>query len=150
MNGMLVRAGFDMDAVFQKHIRRAQDVFALIGGVGHMVQTPQTAAMFFGAGQIVGFVVYCEPAATKPAIVQLDVFGHAAAQTSLHKAAEFGDIVAKQVQVIDPAGASALRVELRRHVFQRRGIIRRGAIGVVVNFEQMAEGIFEPEGATMA
>ena len=50
LNGMFVGAGFDMDAVFQKDVGGAQNVFAGVGGIGHMMQPGVAAAMFFGAG----------------------------------------------------------------------------------------------------
>ena len=51
LNGVLVRAGFDVNARFQEQISRAQDIFALVSGIGDMVKTPMAFPVFFGAGQ---------------------------------------------------------------------------------------------------
>ncbi len=45
LDSVLVRAGFDSDAVFQENIRRLQDLLALIDDVGHMVKPPAGAGM---------------------------------------------------------------------------------------------------------
>ena len=57
LDRVLVRSGFDMDAVLQEDVGGAQDVLARVGGVGDVVQPAATAAMFLGAGEIVGLVV---------------------------------------------------------------------------------------------
>ena len=57
LDRVLVRAGLDMDAVLQEDVGGAQDVLALVGGIGDMVQPAMAAAALFGADQIVGLVV---------------------------------------------------------------------------------------------
>src|ERR1700754_1159065 len=39
LDGVLVRAGFDVDAVFQEDVGGAQDVFAAVESVGDVVET---------------------------------------------------------------------------------------------------------------
>ena len=52
-----MRPGLDMDAVLQEEVGRAQDVLALVGGVGDVVQPAVAAAVLLGAGEVVGLVV---------------------------------------------------------------------------------------------
>ena len=147
-----MRAGFDMNPVFQKDIGGAQDVFALIGGIGDMMQPPVAPAMLFGAGQIIGLVVDGEPAAPKPPVIKLDLLGNPRAQTGLHEVAKDGHIFGQQVQVINPARTDALRVKAARHVFQRGAIRRVGhiAVGFPIKFKHMAERVLKPKGGAVA
>ena len=97
---MFVGARFNMNAIFQKYVGGAQNVFAGVGGVGDVMQTRVAAAVFFGTGQIIGFVVHRKPTAAQSAIVQLNIFGHARSQTGFHKFAEYGHILGQKVKVI--------------------------------------------------
>ncbi|MNV87866.1 hypothetical protein D3C71_1820230 [compost metagenome] len=76
LDGMLVRAGFDMDPVFEEDVGGAQDVLALVGGIGDVMEAPVATAMFLGAGQIIGLVIDGEPAAAQPAVVEPDLLGN--------------------------------------------------------------------------
>ncbi len=145
LNGVFMRPLLDMDAILQENIGCPQNVFALIGGIGDMMQPPFAATMFFGAGQIVTLVIDREPAPAQTAIIQLDVFGHTRAKACFHEAPELGDIFRKQVEVIQPPwgrpGEGAGRV-LQGRPF---GTFRCGTTGIIVYLEHMAEGIFKLE-----
>ena len=142
--------GFMIWRQLEAYIRRAQDVLALVGGIGHVMQPAIAAAVFLGTGQVIGLVVDREPASADPPVVQLDVFRHARPQAGLHEAAEFGDILGQQVQVVDPSRGRP--GEGRGGVLQCRLVFALGLVpaGVIVDLEDMAEGVFEPEGAAMA
>jgi len=46
LNRVLMRARLDMDTVFKEDIGGAQDILALVGGIGDMVEPALAAAMF--------------------------------------------------------------------------------------------------------
>jgi hypothetical protein len=103
---MLVRAGFDVDTVMREDVGGAQYVLALVGRIGDMMQAPYPAAVFFGAGKIMGLVVHREPAAAQAAVIQLDFLGHSRSKAGSHEAAELGHVRGQEVQVIQPSGCS--------------------------------------------
>ena len=141
-----------MHTVFQKHIRGAQDVLALVRGIGNMVQPALAAAMFLGTGQIVGLVVDGEPAAAETAVIQPDLFGHPRPQTSLHEVAKHGHIRGQQVQMVQPPRTRPLCVKATVHVFQRRHVIA-GRVELhrfPIQLEHMAERVLKTECPPMA
>ena len=77
--GVFVRARFYVDTDFKEDVSRPQDVFALIGGVGNVVESAVAFAVLFSARQIVRLIVDGKPAAAKATVVEEDLFGDAAA-----------------------------------------------------------------------
>ncbi len=112
--------GFDMDAVLEKDIGGAQNVLALIGGVGDVMETALPATMLLGAGKVIGLVVDGEPAPAQPTIVERDHLGDAAAQACLHERTELGDIFCQKIEVIDPARTAALPMIAAGQILERR------------------------------
>ena len=51
LDGVLVRTGFNGDAVLQENIRRAQNILAAVDGVRHMVEAAARARMIAGKGK---------------------------------------------------------------------------------------------------
>ena len=143
-----MRTCFDVNARLKEQIGRAQNILALIGGIGHMMEPPVTTAMFLGTGKVIGFVVHSEPTSPNAPIVQLDHFRHARSQTGFHKISEHADIRGQQVHVINAAWWYACKTAC--HVFQRGGIIVWSAVGVPIKFKDMSKGIFKAIGTTMA
>ena len=72
LNRMLMRACLNVNAIFQEDVSRAQNLFPRVGGPGHMMQASVTAAVLFGAGQIVSFIIDGEPAAADTTVIQLN------------------------------------------------------------------------------
>jgi hypothetical protein len=120
LDGVLVRAGLDEDPVLQEDVGRAQDVVAMVGRVGDVVEAALGARMVLGAGHVVALVVDGEPAAADAAIVELDHLGHAAAHRLDHEVADLRDVAGEQVEVVEPARRGAPAVEALGDVLQRR------------------------------
>src|SRR5690606_33715307 len=152
LDRLLVRTGLDVDAVLQEDVGSTQDILALIRGVGDMMQTTIAATALFGADRVVGLVVAGEPDTTEPTIIQLDHLGDARAQAGLHELAELTNILAQQIDVIEPTRRNTLRMEAAGIVLQCRlvGIIRNITTRVVVDLEDVAERIFKLEGLVAA
>src|SRR6185369_3519689 len=56
LDRVLVRAGLDMDAVFQKDIGGAQNLLAAVERVGDVVEAARSTVMITGIGKIVALV----------------------------------------------------------------------------------------------
>ena len=146
-----MRSRLDVDAVLQEDVGGPQDVLALVGGIGDVVEAPFAAAMLFGAGKIIGLVVDGEPAAADAAVVELDHLRDAGPEAGLHEAAKRGDVARQEVQVVEPARGGA--GEGGGGVLQYGTIrfhLRPVPVRLPVDLEQMAERILEAEGAAMA
>ena len=147
LDGVLVRTGFDENTVFQEYVGRTQDVLALIRGIGNVVQSSVAAAMFFGAGKVVGFVVDRKPTASEAAIVELDVLGDACTEAGDHEISELGNIIRQEIEVVETTWAGTVRMEPACVILQGRSVCFAGAVfdRVPVNFENMAKRVLEPE-----
>ena len=140
-----------MDAVLQEDICGTENVLALVGGVGHVMQAPLPAAMLLGAGKIIGLVVDREPAAAGPPVIELDQFGDAGPEADLHELAEYRHVFGQQIEMVDPARRSAGKG--RGSVLERcplGRVLRFEPAGFVIEFEDVAERIGDAIGTAMA
>ena len=88
LNAVFVGTCFDMDTVLKKDISSAQDVFALVRGIGEVMETTIRVPVFFGAGKIIGLVIYSKPRSADSAVIKLDHFRDTAAKAGFHKRTE--------------------------------------------------------------
>src|SRR5262252_2436947 len=56
LDRMLVRTGFDIDAVLEEDVRSAQDLLAAVDGVGDVVEAALLAVVIAGVGEVVALV----------------------------------------------------------------------------------------------
>jgi hypothetical protein len=80
LDGVLVGAGFDEDAILEEDVGGAQDIVALVGGVGNMMKAAAHPGMVLGHRHVVALVVDGEPAPGEAAAVEADLFGYPAAE----------------------------------------------------------------------
>jgi hypothetical protein len=66
LDGVLVRAGLDEDAVLEEDVGSLENVLALVGSVGDVVKAALTADDIARVGDVVALVVDREPAAADP------------------------------------------------------------------------------------
>src|SRR5690606_19600680 len=151
LDGVLVRAGLDEDAVFEEDVGGAQHVLALVHRVGDVVEAAALAGMIFGVGDIVGLVVDREPAAAQAAVVELDLLRHPAAERLRHEVADDRYVGGQQVEVVDAAHGDAASVIALGKVLEGRALLRRRLVDlrVVIELEDVAVGIVEAIGAAV-
>jgi polar amino acid transport system substrate-binding protein len=118
LHGVLVRAGLDIDAVLQENIRRAQDFFAAVERIGHVVEAPLGARVIARIGKVVALVGEGEPHARLGAVVEHDLLGGARAEIFLEEQAVRLHISRQSVEMVEPAhidaaGGKALRLILQ-------------------------------------
>src|SRR3954468_7278360 len=78
LDGVLVRAGFDVNAVFQENISGLQNMLALIHRVSDVMKSSVAVCEIACVGHVIRFIVLREPAAAERAVIELNDFGDAA------------------------------------------------------------------------
>ena len=109
LHGVLVRAGFDEDAVFQENVGGAQNILAGIDGVGDVVEAAARAGMVAGVGEIVALVAHRHPHRGFGAVVQHDLLGQPAAEIFLEENAVGLDVDREAIEMIEAAHIDAAR-----------------------------------------
>src|SRR5690606_15925731 len=137
LDRVLVRARLDMDAVFQKDIRCAQDILTAVDSVSDVVEATGYAVVIFGIGDIIALVVDGEPAAAQPSIVELDLLRHTTSKSLGHEVADGRDILRQQVQMVDPAHTNTASV------IALGDILESGTFGLGRHVERRVEIEFE-------
>src|ERR1700685_1232992 len=75
-DGVLVRASFNRDAVFNQYVGGLQDVFAAVHEIGEMMKPIFCATSIEGDRQIIGLKGCRQPAAHFGAVIENDLLGH--------------------------------------------------------------------------
>src|SRR5919198_5052857 len=102
LDGVLVRAGLDEDAVLQADVGGAQDLLTRVDGVGDVVQASARAHAVLGVDQVVALVGEGEPDPGHGAVVHDDLLGRARAQALDEEVAGGLGPGRQQVQVVEP------------------------------------------------
>jgi hypothetical protein len=119
LNRVLVRPGFDEDALVQADIGGPQDVFPAVGGEGHVVEPPRRSRPVVGVYEVVGLLREVKPLGRDCAVVQDDLLGDPGAEGVADEPAAGLALRGQEVHVIeathtDPATRVGLRLVLQR------------------------------------
>src|SRR5207344_1728206 len=117
LDRMFVRPGLDIDAILEKDVGGAQNVFARIKREGYVVQASFGARVIARVSKVIAFVCRGHPHADLGAIVEHNLLGQHEAEIVLEKFSVGFDVDSKPVEVIDashvyPARRVALRLIL--------------------------------------
>ena len=108
--------------------------------------------MILGIGDVVALVVDREPAPAQPAIVELDLLRHPAAQRLHHEIADFSHVERQQVEMVDAARRTSSAMIALGYVLQL-GLLIFGRLVdtcVVVQLEDMPIRVGESIGPPMS
>jgi hypothetical protein len=116
-----------------------------------MMKPAAAVCQVAGIGDIVGFVVAGESTAAKRSVVELNHFGHAAAERRRNETADRIDVARQQIDVIETPGRDRPIGRVLRLVLERRPLIgwRLVALGFVVDLEDVAVWIVELVGGAV-
>ena len=147
LDGVLVRAGLDIDSRFEKDIGGAQDILAAIDRVGQMMKTALRAGVVGGVGEIVALVGARHPHGGFAAVVEHDLLGKTEAEVLFEENPVGLDVGGQAVQMVQPpdidaAGGISLRLILQRRTKFGRRLI---PLGLVIQFDLMAVRILAEE-----
>ncbi len=152
LDGVLVRAGLDEDAVLEKDVGGLEDGFAAVEREGDVVEAAADAVGFAGVGEVVALVGGGEPHAGFGAVVEHDEFGGAEAEGGLEELAVGADVDGEAVEMVEPADVDAAAGDALRLVLERGAEVVGGLVplGLVVDLEGVAVGVAEAVGGAVA
>src|SRR6478735_4338849 len=145
VDGVLVRTGLDVDAVFKEDVRGLQDVLAGIGGERHVVEPVAVLEPVVGIHDVVGLVVEVEPPGGVSAVVEPDALTLPPAQRLGYELPVGHHVLGQEIDVVQPPGVDAPAGEGRGLVLQG-GFVVRGHVpfGFVIDAQEVPVGV--PEG----
>src|SRR5690349_17543689 len=111
LDGVLVRAGLDLDSVLQENIGGEQNFLAAVDRVGYVMEAALGSSRVLGIRKVVAFVSAGHPHGGLDAAVEHDLLGEAKAQVVFEKFAIGLDIHGQAVPVIQAAYVATARRE---------------------------------------
>src|SRR6185437_3038485 len=125
LNSVLVRARFDIDAIFEKDIRCQQHLFSAVNSISDVMETSFRSGIVARIGEIVRFVGAGHPYSGLGAIVENDLLREPEAKILFEKFAIGFDVHSKCIPMIEAADVNATGRKSLGLILQSRTQFRR-------------------------
>ena len=97
-DGVVMRAGFNRDAVFNQDVGGLQDVFAAVHEIGEMMKPTPCATSIQGDRKVIGLEGCRQPTTHFGAVIENDLLGHAKPEELLKKLPVGFNVLREQVE----------------------------------------------------